>query len=189
MAKYRNFWVTRADTKSVSLLCSLENMQKSIAQKALQCLCPHMNSIFSQLQLIYLLRQTDASWGLLPILCHQRWTGVKTQQSMYWEIELVQKSWFASPNLHTHLCWFRHAHIAKRAPGIGRTISANWCILLPSVHNFSLPPSVRCIRFQRRPKNANTLDLSKSWTSSLKHLCPACKVRRLWRFAFSCDFV
>lgn len=125
-------------------------MQKSIAQKALQCLCPHMNSIFSQLLLIYLPRQADASWGLLPILCHQRWTGVKTQQSMCWETELVQKPWFTSPSLHTHLYLFPRVHIAKRTPIIGRTISAS--CLIPSVHNFSLPLSLRCIKFQGRPK-------------------------------------
>lgn len=145
MAKYRNFWVTRADTKSVSPLCSLEKMQKSIAQKALQCLCPHMNSIFSQLLLIYLPRQTDASWGLLPILCHQRWAGVKTQQSICWKTELVQKPWFASPNLlYTHLYLFMYIlihiwlkeHLLVGEPSLQTGASC----LLPSVHNFSLLP-------------------------------------------------
>lgn len=146
MAKYRNFWVSRADTKSVSPSCSLEKMQKSIAQKALQCLCPHMNSIFSQLLLIYLPRQTDASWGLLPILCHQRWAAVKTQQSMCWKAELVQKPWFASP-IFTHICTYSCMHTwLKEHLLLGEpSLQTGASCLLPSVHNFSLPPSVKCI--------------------------------------------
>lgn len=82
------------------------------------------------------------SWGLLPVLHHQRWTDVKTPQSTFWETELIQEPWFVSPDLHTHPYLFTHALNAKGPAVIGRTISSNWRILSAFHRPHLLPPSL-----------------------------------------------
>lgn len=143
MANYRNFWVTWADTKSVSPLCSLEHVQKiSSSGSPSMPLSPRELHFFSSCYSFTYQGSQMLSWGLLPILRHQRWTDVKTPQSTCWETELIQKPRFFSPDLHTHLYLFTHAHNAKRAAVRGRTISSNWCMLSASPSPHLLPPSL-----------------------------------------------
>lgn len=112
------------------------------------------------------------SWGLLPVLRHQRWTDVKTPESTRWETELIQKPWFVSPDLHPHLYLFTHADNAKRAAVLGRTISSNWCIVSASPSPHLLPPSLCEIhQIPGQTKNLIHLDLSKKWTWSKMHPC------------------
>lgn len=153
MANYRNFWVTWADTKSVSLLCSLEHMQKSIALKALQCLCPHVNSIFFPSCYSFTYQGSQMlSWGSLPMLHHQRWTDVKTLQSTCWETELIQEPYYVS-QIFTHICTYSPMHIVLKEQLLQGEPSpqTDTSRLLPPAHTFCLPPSVRWTKFQGRP--------------------------------------
>lgn len=116
-------------------------MQKSIAHKALQCLCPHINFIFFPAAAHLPTKAARCFPGeTLPIINYLIKGELMSRHRR--ETALTQKPWFVSSDLHTHLYLLTRAHNAKGAAVIGRTISANWWILSASPSPHLLPPSV-----------------------------------------------
>lgn len=101
-------------------------MGKSIAQKTLQCLCPCMNSIFSQLLLIYLPGLPAALLRIAANVASPRvkWSQDTTEYILSWEESPGSSQTSAPIQLHSPL-WKSHHYLFGRpnfctcfAPGL-----------------------------------------------------------------------
>ena len=139
-------------------------MQKSIAQKALQCLCPHVNSIFSPAATHL---PTKAA-RCFPEDCCQCCVVKGELMSRHCRVHAERLSLFRNhglfPQIFTHICTYSPMHIMLKEQLLQGepTLQTEASCLLPPAYTFCPPPSVRCTKFQGRPKSPIHLDLSKN---------------------------